>query len=84
MKITIYEASNRLGGWIDSEEVKVKGLTGEKGSVWFQRGARMVNPQHSKGPLYRYDDLAFYLLVRKNIFVWKLFEWGWDGKLMME
>ncbi|KAK4648383.1 oxygen-dependent protoporphyrinogen oxidase [Podospora bellae-mahoneyi] len=63
MKITIYEASNRLGGWIDSEEVKVKGLTGEKGSVWFQRGARMVNPQHSKGPLYRYDDLAFYLLV---------------------
>lgn len=35
MKIMIYEVSNWFGGWIDLEEVKVKGLIGEKGSVWF-------------------------------------------------
>ncbi|KAK0667200.1 hypothetical protein QBC41DRAFT_324481 [Cercophora samala] len=65
MKVTIYEASNRLGGWIDSEKVRVKGMNGESGTVCFQRGARMIKPQHSVGAPYRYDDLAFYLLVNQ-------------------
>ncbi|KAK0729076.1 hypothetical protein B0T21DRAFT_452539 [Apiosordaria backusii] len=65
IKITIYEASDRLGGWIDSEEVKVKGLDGGKGTVCFQRGARLIKPQHQAKDPYRFDDLLFYLMVDK-------------------
>ncbi|KAK4172492.1 putative protoporphyrinogen oxidase [Triangularia setosa] len=65
IKITIYEASDRLGGWIDSEEVQVTGLNGEKGTVCFQRGARLIKPQHRAKDPYRYDDFPFYWLVDK-------------------
>ncbi|KAK4199097.1 hypothetical protein QBC40DRAFT_282486 [Triangularia verruculosa] len=62
-KITIYEANDHTGGWIDSQEVKVRGLDGQKGTVCFQRGARLVKPQHQTKSPYRYDDLIFYFLV---------------------
>lgn len=59
-RITIYEASNRLGGWIDTEEVEVTTPSGEKGKVLFQRGGRMLKTMKDKA---RYDDLVFWKLV---------------------
>lgn len=60
-KITIYEASRRLGGWIDTKVVDVTGANGEKGTVRFERGARTVFPLTS---LEKWDDAAFWDLVR--------------------
>ncbi|KAK3989181.1 hypothetical protein QBC44DRAFT_328142 [Cladorrhinum sp. PSN332] len=64
-KITIYEASNRLAGWIDSETVPVKTADGEEGTVNFQRGARVLQSLHGSKLMPRYDDLVFYELVSK-------------------
>ncbi|KAK3953147.1 hypothetical protein QBC32DRAFT_210870 [Pseudoneurospora amorphoporcata] len=58
--ITVYEASDRLGGWIDTEEVQVTTPSGEKGKVIFQRGGRMLKTMNNKA---RYDDMAFWKLV---------------------
>ncbi|KAK4165809.1 Protoporphyrinogen oxidase [Cladorrhinum sp. PSN259] len=62
-KITIYEASNRLAGWIDSETVPVKTADGEEGTVNFQRGARVLQGLHGGAGIPRYDDLVFYEMV---------------------
>lgn len=43
-KITIYEASKRLGGWVDSETIEVDG-----GKVLFEWGPRSLRPDLS-GP----------------------------------
>ena len=43
-KVTIYEASKRLGGWVDSETVQVDG-----GKVLFEWGPRSLRPDLS-GP----------------------------------
>lgn len=59
-RITVYEASNRLGGWIDTEEVEVTTPSGEKGKVLFQRGGRMLKTMNDKP---KYDDLVFWKLV---------------------
>lgn len=59
-KVTVYEGSGRMGGWIDTETVEVTGSDGTKGTVRFERGARTVQPKTS---LQNWDDLAFYELV---------------------
>ena len=63
-KVTVYEGSGRMGGWIDTEEhaVEIPGATGEKkhGVIRFERGARLVQPKTS---LQNWDDVAFYELV---------------------
>ncbi|KAH8675564.1 hypothetical protein BX600DRAFT_452985 [Xylariales sp. PMI_506] len=52
--ITLYEATDRLGGWIDGKYTK----TGEDGlEVLMQRGPRMLRPG---GTTNKYDDLVFY------------------------
>ncbi|KAM7200496.1 hypothetical protein V8F33_003942 [Rhypophila sp. PSN 637] len=63
-KITIYEKSNRLGGWIDTEKVAVKTPDGKEGVVHFERGARLVKgvPRNSFRNL---DALLFYDLLLK-------------------
>jgi oxygen-dependent protoporphyrinogen oxidase len=62
-KITIHEASDRLGGWIDTEKAEVTTPDGKTGTVHFDRAARMVKPQLS-GPVPRWDDLIFFDMVR--------------------
>lgn len=59
-KVTIYEGSGRYGGWIDTERVGVTAADGTKGTVVFERGARLVQPKTS---LQNWDDLAYYELV---------------------
>jgi oxygen-dependent protoporphyrinogen oxidase len=63
-RVTIYEASNRLGGWVDTEQVAVKTPDGKKGTVRFERGARVVSPLFNS--LARWDDLVLYELVSKD------------------
>ncbi|OIW34567.1 Protoporphyrinogen oxidase [Coniochaeta ligniaria NRRL 30616] len=58
-KVTIYEGSGRMGGWIDSETVEVTGADGTKGTVVFERGARLVQP---KTGVQNWDDIAFFEL----------------------
>ncbi|KAJ9157472.1 Protoporphyrinogen oxidase [Pleurostoma richardsiae] len=58
-KITIYESSDRLGGWVDTEKAEVRSDEGTTETVVFERGPRTVAP--SRGP--RYDDLVLYELI---------------------
>lgn len=64
-KITIYEASDRLAGWIDNETVPVRTADGEEGTVSFQRGARVLQGMHAAKSMPRFDDLVFYEMVSK-------------------
>ena len=57
-KITIYESSSRLGGWVDTQELK----DDQGRSVFFERGARMV--QVPRVGSLKMDDVPFYHLVR--------------------
>lgn len=59
-KITLYEASGRLGGWVDTEKVAVRGPDGEEKTVLFERGARGIQAQYTQ---YKWDDLVLYELV---------------------
>lgn len=66
-RITIYEASNRLGGWIDTEKANVTTPDGDVVTVHFERAARMVKPLvHARVP--KFDDLVFFELVRLGRF----------------
>ncbi|KAK9769738.1 hypothetical protein AB5N19_07714 [Seiridium cardinale] len=53
--ITLYEASDRLGGWIHGEPTKV--AEGADGEVLMQRGPRMLR---SGATSHKYDDLVLY------------------------
>lgn len=64
-KITIYEAADRLGGWIDTERVEVKTQQGDTATITFERGARAVSPQTS---LPRWEDYVLYDLVWRSFF----------------
>lgn len=57
--ITLFEASDRLGGWIDAERAPAGGMPGSE--VLLQRGPRML--RSGAGSL-RYDDLVLYDVVR--------------------
>jgi protoporphyrinogen/coproporphyrinogen III oxidase len=57
--ITLYEASDRLGGWIDGKTTKVE-IDGESTEVLMQRGPRMLR---SGATTYKYDDLVLYDVV---------------------
>lgn len=59
-RITIYEASDRLGGWIWTDRVPVD-VQGIRGIVNFERGPRTLTSL--KGNAWRYDDLVLYDLV---------------------
>lgn len=58
--ITIYEATDRLGGWIDTDDVKVKDEHGQDATISFERGARVAAPQTETA---RWDDFVLYDLV---------------------
>lgn len=60
VNITLYEAGDRLGGWVRSERHPVD-LGGKKGSVLFERGPRSLTSL--SGNTWRYDDLVLYDLV---------------------
>lgn len=61
-KITLYEASDRLGGWIDTKKVDVTTRDGRSGIVRFERGARMI--QLPRVGAIKWDDMMFWELVR--------------------
>ncbi|KAI0160336.1 Protoporphyrinogen oxidase [Xylariaceae sp. FL1272] len=54
--ITIYEASDKLGGWIKADRVDVE-ANGEKSHVLLQQGPRMLR---SGANATKYDDLVLY------------------------
>jgi hypothetical protein len=62
-KITLYEASDRLGGWIRTDRVPVD-VGGKKGTVTFERGPRSLSSLWMNTS--RFDDLILYDLVRGN------------------
>lgn len=62
-KITIYEAADRLGGWIDTERVEVKTQQGDTATITFERGARSVSPQ---GGLTKWEDFVLYDMVWRS------------------
>ncbi|KAK2591863.1 oxygen-dependent protoporphyrinogen oxidase [Conoideocrella luteorostrata] len=59
-KITLYEGSDRLGGWIRTDRVPVD-VDGVKGTVSFERGPRTLSSLHTS--TWRFDDLVLYDLV---------------------
>ncbi|QPC75780.1 hypothetical protein HYE68_006532 [Fusarium pseudograminearum] len=59
-KITLYEASDRLGGWIKTDRVPVD-IGGKKGIVSFERGSRSLTSL--AGNTFRFDDLVLYDLT---------------------
>ncbi|KAL6357756.1 hypothetical protein LRP88_07931 [Fusarium phalaenopsidis] len=58
--ITLYESSDRLGGWIKTDRVPVD-VGGKQGVVLFERGARSLTSL--AGNTFRYDDLVLYDLA---------------------
>lgn len=58
--ITIYEAADRLGGWVDTERISVKTQDGKDATISFERGARTVAPQSRMG---RWEDFVLYDMV---------------------
>ncbi len=65
-RITLYEASDRLGGWIRTDKVPVN-VGGTRGVVRFERGPRTLSSL--RGNAWRYDDLVLYELVCFTPFV---------------
>lgn len=59
-KITLYESTDRLGGWIDTEQVEVETAQGKTATISFERGARAVAPQST---LTRWEDFVLFDLV---------------------
>ncbi|RBR07651.1 uncharacterized protein FIESC28_10550 [Fusarium coffeatum] len=59
-KITLYEGSDRLGGWIKTDRVPVD-IGGKQGLVSFERGSRSLTSL--AGNTFRFDDLVLYDLV---------------------
>lgn len=59
-KVTVYEASDRLGGWVDSQRFAAEGPGGSEVKGIFERGPRAVP---ALGQTNRYDDLVLYELV---------------------
>ncbi|KAI0102953.1 hypothetical protein GGR51DRAFT_550215 [Nemania sp. FL0031] len=56
-RITIYEASDRAGGWIRADRVLVEDDRGQLGHVMFQSGPRMLRSSRSS---MKYDDLVLF------------------------
>ncbi|KAI0452734.1 hypothetical protein F5B21DRAFT_515833 [Xylaria acuta] len=64
--ITIYEASDRPGGWIKADRVEVEGEQGQQGHVLLQKGPRMLR---SGSTSTKYDDLVLYdVLANLNMY----------------
>ncbi|KAJ6445616.1 protoporphyrinogen oxidase [Purpureocillium lavendulum] len=59
-KITLYEGSDRLGGWIWTDRVDVD-VDGTRGTVGFERGPRTLSSLHLS--TWRFDDLVLYDLA---------------------
>lgn len=64
-KITLYEADSRLGGWVDTQSLRVtsagEGVGDTKDScILVERGARTVAPQITTP---KWDDFVLYELV---------------------
>ncbi|RCI11489.1 hypothetical protein L249_7297 [Ophiocordyceps polyrhachis-furcata BCC 54312] len=59
-KITLYEASSRLGGWIQTDYAEVD-VGGVRGRISLERGARTMSSLHTS--TWRFDDLALYDLA---------------------
>ncbi|KAI0146800.1 hypothetical protein BJ166DRAFT_582953 [Pestalotiopsis sp. NC0098] len=55
--ITLYEASDRLGGWIEGVRTNLDTVEGHDGEVLMQRGPRMLR---SGATSNKYDDLVLY------------------------
>ncbi|OLN87812.1 Protoporphyrinogen oxidase [Colletotrichum chlorophyti] len=60
-KITIYEASNRVGGWIDTQEIEVT-VNGKKHPVRFERGPRTLRGMGKD--TWKFDDLVLFDMIR--------------------
>lgn len=60
-RITVYEATGRLGGWVQTERLEVD-VAGVQGKVSFERGPRTMTSLASS--TWRYDDLVLWDLVR--------------------
>lgn len=63
-KITLYDANDRLGGWIKTDRVPVD-IEGKQGIVSFERGSRSLTSL--AGNTFRFDDLVLYDLVRNYL-----------------
>ncbi|KAK2030696.1 protoporphyrinogen oxidase [Colletotrichum zoysiae] len=59
--ITVYEAANRLGGWIHTQEVDVD-VNGQKKTVRFERGPRTLRGMGKD--TWRFDDFVLFDLMR--------------------
>jgi oxygen-dependent protoporphyrinogen oxidase len=62
-KITLYEASDRFGGWIETTKVPAAGHEGGA-MIHFERGPRMIKSLNSS--TVRFDDLALFDIVRTH------------------
>jgi oxygen-dependent protoporphyrinogen oxidase len=69
-KIDIYEAGQRLGGWIETDKAEIKTPDGTVATVHFEHAARMVKPQTQAAPLPRWDDAIFFHMVGLLCHLW--------------
>ncbi|KAI8233028.1 hypothetical protein K4K57_005633 [Colletotrichum sp. SAR 10_99] len=60
-RITIYDAANRTGGWINTQTLDVN-VDGKGGKVRFERGPRTLRGMGRD--IWKFDDLVFWDLLR--------------------
>ncbi|EGY23047.1 uncharacterized protein VDAG_04485 [Verticillium dahliae VdLs.17] len=59
-KITVYEASDRIGGWLDTQKVEFE-QNGQKSVVQFERGPRTLRSYARD--TWKMDDLVLFTLL---------------------
>ncbi|KAK1705508.1 protoporphyrinogen oxidase [Colletotrichum lupini] len=59
--ITIYEAGDRVGGWINTQELEVE-VNGKKNNVRFERGPRTLRGMGKD--TWKFDDLVLFDMIR--------------------
>lgn len=63
-KVTLLEQSPRLGGWVYSERVQVRGGSGNEAGILLERGPRTLRP-NSKAVL----ELVRFILFYSHVFI---------------
>jgi oxygen-dependent protoporphyrinogen oxidase len=74
-KVTLFEKSDRLGGWLQSKHVDVG-----NGNIVFEQGPRTLRP-HGPNALATLEIVCCLLVIYRNVTNWVIRLLNWDFKI---